>query len=197
MAIETINAELIFPRSKELDGDFLTDSAIIAARRCRSTKSYQELVEEVNKYSQKKKENFLNTIVHEEWALDILEMLYIQYDVTNIPIWLIIEFLRHRLIWRDFSMEQLSQRAIKSNQLTVDVPKEFRELVEYYLEATQKIIDKNPHIRPEDYRAVFPQGVEVSFVVAGNLRAFQHFFFMRNSLDNEGAGGAQPDRAGP
>lgn len=181
----------LFPRTIE-EGQYLEDLAIFAARRCRTTKNTEELWKEVDGYSSQKKRRFLDAVVYEEWALDVLEMLPIHYDVMNVPVWLIIELLRHRLIWRDFSMEQMSQRAIPANRLQVRVPEPFEDLVAGYLAEAVEIIKVNPDMLPEDFRAVFPQGVIVNLVIAGNIRAFQHYFFMRCSEEMGGAGGAHP-----
>lgn len=181
----------LFPRTLE-EGQYLEDLAIFAARRCRTTKTTEQLWEEVNAKTPGQKRQFLEAVVYQDWALDVLEMLPIHYDVMNVPVWLIIELLRHRLIWRDFSMEQMSQRAIPSNRLQVRVPEEFESMVQSYLAQAIEIIKAYPDIPAEDYRAVFPQGVLVNLVIAGNIRAFQHYFFMRCSEAIGGAGGAHP-----
>jgi len=187
----TITATLMFPHSLEA-GQRMEDIAIFAARRCRTIKTHDELWDEVNGYSLEKKAKYLNAVVHEDWALDVLEMLPIHFDIESAPVWLTVELLRHRLVWRDFSMEQMSQRAIKADRLQFTVPTPLEELTQKYILDIAKKIEEHPEMKPEDYRAAFPTGTNVNMVIAGNMRAFMHFFFMRSSTDVGGAGGAHP-----
>jgi len=188
---EQSQVHLLIPRTVE-DGRYAEDVAIFAARRCRTTKSYQELWEEVTSYDEEKKRQFLQQVVFTDWAGDVLEMISLVYDVENIPVWLVVELLRHRLIARDFSLEQLSQRAINPSRLKVSIPDiKLRALVDKYI-ADVSELGREEKIPPEYLREAFPQGVLVNFCIAGNLRAFHHFFFMRSSELYQGKGGAHP-----
>ncbi len=185
-----MKSTLLFPSSVE-EGSKLEDIAIFAARRCRTTKSHGELLEEVAGYSLERKGNFLKRVVNEDWALDILEFPILIYDLEDIPLWLIVEFLRHRYLARDFSFEQLSQRAIDSSRLRVDVPEPFTALVDKYVKEILEIA-KDESIPIEDIRATYPQGILVNLAISSNLRAFQHLFYMRCSPKLGGKGGAHP-----
>ena len=98
--------------------------------------------------------------------------------------------LRHRLVAREFSLEQLSQRAIAPFKLQVEAPTlELQELVDKFVQDAA-FIGERDHIPPEQLREVFPQGVLVNLVIAGNLRAMHHFWWMRSSPLYGGKGGA-------
>lgn len=182
---------LMLPKTV-VDGAYNEQVAIFAARRCRTTKSHYELLDEVFGYSSEKRQAFLRQVVVQDWAADVLEMLFLVYDVEEVPVWLVIELLRHRLVWREFSMEQLSQRAIDPMKLQVEAPtKELQELVDAYMQQVQDAL-RAGKVAPELLREVVPQGVLVNLCIGGNLRAFHHFFFMRSSPLFGGKGGAHP-----
>jgi thymidylate synthase ThyX len=185
-----MNSRLLFPDSDT--GKRLETITIFAARRCRTTKSHDELMAEVRDYDSIKRTKFINGVVHTEWAGDVLEMADLIYDLENIPVWLIIELLRHRLLSRDFSIEQLSQRAISPGKLEVDVPLSYRQITLDYIDTLLKQADVL-NTPPEELRKMFPQAVLVNLVVKANLRAWSHFFFMRCSKSMGGKGGAHPD----
>ena len=185
-----MKARLLSPMTRE-DGYYAESIAIFSARRCRTTKDYKLLWEEVDGYDNNKREQFLTNVIFQDWAADVLEMIHLVYDIEGIPVWLLIELLRHRLVAREFSIEQLSQRAINSERLEIDVPEELRSITENYLDQVNGI-SKALKLPPEILRAAYPQGVLVNLCIAGNLRAFQHFFFMRCSEALGGKGGAHP-----
>ena len=180
----------LFPRNLE-EGQYLEDVCNFAARRCRTTKDHDTLWKEVSAYSDEKRASFLNQVVHQDWALDVLEMTHLVLDWEGVPIWLIIELLRHRFIARDFSLEQLSQRAITASNMEILAPDWMQVHIHTYLEAIQA--DPEFYNTPiEDLRAGFFQGTLVNIVVAGNLRSWQHVFNMRASKALGGRGGAHP-----
>ena len=180
----------LFPRTLE-EGHYLEDVCNFAARRCRTIKSHDELWAEVTNWSPKKRSTFLNQVAHQDWALDVLEMTHLVLDWEGIPIWHIIELLRHRFIARDFSLEQLSQRAITASEMEILAPDWMQRHIQDYLVAIQA--DPEFHnTRPEDLRAGFFQGTLVNIVVAGNIRSWQHVFNMRASKDIGGRGAAHP-----
>ncbi len=182
----------LFPRTRE-GGRELEDLCVFAARRCRTVQGHDELWEEVHGMSLAKKENFLNKVVVQDWALDVLEMGHLVIDFEGIPIWLIIELLRHRHMMRDFSLEQLSQRAIQANRLQVQVPDEFVDIVTAYMYAiNERAEELGGNIKAEDIRACYPQGTLVNVVIGGNLNAWHHVFYMRSDADAGGKGGAHP-----
>lgn len=187
-----MKATLLFPDS-QATGSFLEDIAIFAARRCRTTKTYTQLWVEVNSSSLAKKSNFLRQVIHEDWAADVLEMIDLIYDLENIPMWLVLELLRHRHIAREFSLEQLSQRAIAASRLEVDEHPNtrLRDLEQAYLRTLLDIAAEEK-LTPESMRDFFPQNILVNFVIKGNLRAFHHFWWMRSSPLFQGKGGAHP-----
>ncbi len=187
----TLKVHRLFPRDRQ-EGSYLENVSTFAARRCRTTLSHEELWEEVVGYSDERRAEFLDKVVNQDWALDVLEFPHLIYDVEDVPIWLIIEFLRHRLVWRDFSMEQLSQRAIMSSRLRFECHPELHDLTDKYVRSLLEEISVG-RISPEEARKSFPQGVLVNFVLGANLRAFQHFFFMRCSPERGGKGGAHPE----
>ena len=186
-----MRATLLVPKD-EAQGEYLESVAILAARRCRTTKTLGELQDEVFDYTDEKRSTFLEQVVHQDWAADVLEMVHLVYDVEGIPVWMVVELLRHRLVAREFSLEQLSQRAIMSGRLEFDVPEGFLPLVQDYLQKVMELAKANK-LPPEEVRKMFPQSVLVNFVIGGNLRAFHHFFWMRSSPLMGGKGGAHKD----
>lgn len=188
-----MKSTLMFPRN-DTDGKYLEDVAIFMARRCRTVKSHDELWKEVVESSPTKKSNFLDKVVGEEWAIDIYEFAYLTYDMENIPYWLVMELLRHRLIAREFSLEMLSQRAISPLKLVINSNNKIDDLRELYKDYIEKVDDLiiNRGLKFEDIRDYIPQGVEVNLGISGNVRAFHHYFFMRNSPLLGGKGGAHP-----
>jgi len=180
----------LFPRTLE-EGSYLENIAVFAARRCRTQKSHEDLMSEVMGYSDKKKYSFVSNVVIQDWALDILEFPYLIYDWEDIPLWLVIELIRHRYIARDFSLEQLSQRAILGSKLKFDVDPSIVPLLEKYMQELASSPEYQA-LSPEAAREAVPQGVLVNLAVAGNLRAWQHVFYMRAPEEIGGKGGAHP-----
>ncbi len=180
----------LFPRTLE-EGAYLEDVAVFSARCCRTIKDYDELWEEVNGYSTEHKGTFLDRVVSQDWALDILEMTHLVHYWADIPVWLIIELLRHRHIARDFSLEQLSQRAISGLRLKVETSPALQSITDKYLDDLNAELAAE-RIKPEELRESLPQGVLVNLVIAGNLRSWQHLFYMRASTEIGGKGGAHP-----
>lgn len=186
-----MKATLLQPSSAN-EGHYAEQIAMVAARRCRSTKSLFDLRMEVQGYSEEKVKSFLKQVIFQDWAADVLEMVHLVYDVEGIPMWMVVELLRHRLLAREFSLEQLSQRAIESGKLEINVPEGFTPIVQNYLLQVMALA-KSKSLPPEELRKMYPQGVLVNFVIGGNLRAFHHFFFMRSSELYGGKGGAHKD----
>lgn len=188
-----MKATLLFPRNID-DGKYLEDICIFAARRCRTTRDHSILKEEIKGYSESKKKNFISKVVGEEWAIDILEFATLIYDLEEIPYWMVMELLRHRVIARDFSLEMMSQRAISPTRLAINKHNHNESLRKLYNDYmfNVDVIAHNENIKYEDLRDFIGQGVEVNFCIAGNVRAFHHFFWMRNSITSGGKGGAHP-----
>mgnify|MGYP001565316735 FL=1 len=189
-----MQARLMFPET-QYDGRALENIAIFAARRCRTTKSYVDLRQEVVDYSDERRNNFLTKVVNTDWALDLLEFCPLIYDLEGVPYWLVMELLRHRLIAREFSIEQLSQRAISPTRLEISLTPtapEIEDAARGYIEQLTNIISQN-RLSPEVLRGAYPQGVLVNLVIAANARAFHHFFYMRCSVVAGGKGGAHPE----
>ena len=185
-----MKVQLLQPRNLE-EGLYAEDVAIFAARRCRTTKTFEELQIEIVGYSSEKRRQFLSKVIYQDFAADVMEMVHLVYDWEGIPMWLLVELFRHRLIMREFSFEQLSQRAIDSGKLEVDVDEGLELTVaDYLVKLNQRA--KYLKLSPEQLRAAYPQGVLVNLVIGGNLRAFHHFFFMRSSPLYNGKGGAHP-----
>lgn len=180
----------LFPRTLE-EGQYLEDVCNFAARRCRTNKDHDTLWKEISSYSDEKRASFLNQVVHQDWALDVLEMTHLVLDWEGVPVWMVTELLRHRFIARDFSFEQLSQRAIQVTGMRVEAPEWMQKHITSYMDA----IKDDPEFHntpPEDIRGGYFQGVQVNLVVAGNLRSWQHLFHMRASKAVGGRGGAHP-----
>ena len=108
---------LLFPDSDT--GDRFSHLAHFAARRARSMKAGAELWEEVVGVTEERRRHFLRAILKEEWSLDVAEMSLFIFDIERVPSWLMTEFLRHRLIARDWSFEQRSKRAIYGERIPV------------------------------------------------------------------------------
>ena len=184
-----MKVQILHPKDREA-GEYAENIAIFAARRCRTTKSREDLWSEVTGYTDEKRRQFLQQVVFTDWAGDVLEMIHLAFDIEGVPVWLVVELLRHRLVAREFSLEQLSQRAINPGRLEVEVsnPK-LKAVIDRYIKFVNEVGEEEK-IPPEDLREAFPQGVLVNFVIAGNLRAFHHFWFMRSSQLYQGKGGA-------
>mgnify|MGYP005827537429 CR=1 FL=1 len=180
----------LFPRTLE-DGEYLENVCNFAARRCRTLKTHNQLWDEVIGWTPQKRSSFFGQVVHQDWALDVLELTHLVLDWEGVPLWLIIELLRHRFIARDFSLEQLSQRAITASEMQILAPDWMQPHIRNYLDAIQA----DPEFSdtpPEDLRAGFFQGTLVNLVVAGNVRSWQHVFNMRAPKIAGGRGGAHP-----
>ncbi len=80
-----MKSTLLFPSSIE-EGSKLEDIAIFAARRCRTTKTHQELWDEINSKDPSWKPKFLQKVVNEDWALDVLEFPILIYDLEDVPV---------------------------------------------------------------------------------------------------------------
>ena len=166
--------------------------AIYAARRTRTLKPSGQLLDELNKWSFERRANFIQKVVHEDWAVDIYEMIDLTWDWQSVPSWLLTEMMRHRQIWRDFSLEALSQRAVAGIRLPFDTGRPaLDEMAHQYMDALELEI-KADRLHPEDLREYIPQGVRVNCVIKANVRAWHHFFYMRCSEGSGGKGGAHP-----
>ncbi len=176
---ESIQVHRMFPIDPN-QGRYMESCAIFAAKRCRTRKNHADLWAEVVQMTDEKREQYLTKVVTQDWASDVLEIPYLIFDWEKVPVWLITELFRHRHIIRDWSPEQMSQRAIKI--VDVDCHESMKPALMKYLEALEAA-----DLKSEDYREALPQGALTNLVIAGNVRAFREFFLMRSS---EGHGGA-------
>lgn len=184
-----MRVHILHPRNTA-EGEYAESVAIFAARRCRTTKSYEDLWKEVDEYSSEKRRDFMDQVIFTDWAGDVLEQIHVAFDLEGLPMWLVVELFRHRLVMREFSPEQLSQRAINPMRLEMELSDQgLQKIAEEYVLTVAKYAEENK-IPPEELREAFPQGVLVNMVIAGNLRAFHHFFFMRSSQLYSGKGRA-------
>ena len=191
---------LLFPDSDT--GDRFSHLAHFAARRARSMKTGAELWEEVVGATEERRRRFLRAILKEEWSLDVAEMSLFIFDIERVPSWIMTEFLRHRLIARDWSFEQRSKRAIYGERIPVlnpfepdDAEGELAMQMDELIARSQELM-ADAHRRgvpPEKLRYACLEGAETSFVAAANARALHHLFTMRGSTDIGGDGKAAPE----
>ena len=191
---------LMYPY-RDAQGKDFQDISHFAARRARSMKGHDELWSEVVGASEEKQGKFINAILKEEWSLDVAEMNVLVYDVEGVPSWLMTEFLRHRLIARDWSFEQRSKRAMYGEFIPVINP--FDQDGEYNLwyafeelswQSQALMIEAHKQgVAAEKARYACLEGAETAFVVAGNVRALHHLFTLRGSKDIGGDGKAAPE----
>ncbi len=197
-----MNVTLIFPITSE-EGSYLEEVAHFAARRARTMKSHNELWAEVREKGAvvDQRARFLHYILKEEWSLDVAEMNIFLWDIEGVPSWLLIEFLRRRLIARDWSFEQRSKRAIHGERIPVINP--FDQHKEYGLwYQMNDLIARSQAIMAEAHSQRIPaqrlryaalEGSETSFVAGANARALHHLFTMRGSEQIGGNGTAAPE----
>lgn len=183
-----MQVHLLFPTSVA-EGRYLEQVAVFLARRTRTLKAHDDLWREVRGYSDERLTSFLERVVYNDYATDVLEFPFLIYDLEAVPYWLVMELLRHRFLAREFSIEQLSQRAISPFRLAVDVPQQCADSVSTYL---AKLAEVSTDLPPEEVRKALPQGVLVNLGIGGNARAFHHLFVMRCSKSMGGHGTAHP-----
>ncbi len=195
---------LMFPTQQllEINGwAGFEELAYFAARRARSMKTHNELWDEVAQADTAKTTRFLRAILHEEWSLDVADMNIFIYDLEGVPSWLMVEFLRHRLIARDWSFEQRSKRAIHGERIPVINPFD-RDTEAVWHHWMAALIDKSHRLMADAHAAGIPaeklryaclEGSETAFVAAANARALHHLFTMRGSTDIGGDGRAAPE----
>ena len=191
-------AKMLFPVTKE-DGEYFERMAYMASRRARTVKTHEALLDESLNATPERITHFLNAIVREEWSLDVAEMNVFIWDVWDVPSWLMIEFLRHRFIARDWSFEQRSKRAIQGHRIKVLNPFEpdtdFHDRYEALAEASNQLM-MDAHkagIPAEKMRYASLEGTETAFFVAGNARTLHHVFTLRGSEGIDGDGKAAPE----
>jgi len=109
---------LMMPRDRQ-DGERQERLCYFAARRARTLKTHAELWKETVEATPERISHFLHAILREEWSLDVAEMTLFVFDIEGVPSWMMTEFLRHRLIARDWSFEQRSKRAIHGNRIDI------------------------------------------------------------------------------
>ena len=191
---------LMFPRNAE-DGLYLEAICHFAARRARTLRRHDELIDEVSGAGIQGREHFLHHILQSEWSLDVAEMSLFVYDVEGVPSWLMTEFLRHRLIARDWSFEQRSKRAIGAHRIPVINPfdpnlepahyQQMEDLVAH--SHTAMSLWRADGVAPEKIRYGALEGSDTAFVVASNARALHHLFTLRGSKALGGNGTAAPE----
>lgn len=190
---------LMFPDTEI--GYYFEKLAHFAARRARTLKSHTELLAEIQEASDEKRQHFLHYILTEEWSLDVAEMNIFIYDIEGVPSWLMTEFLRHRLIARDWSFEQRSKRAIHSSRMAWVNPfdkdsepirhQQMQDLGRF----SQKLMDiwRAEGVPAEKLRYAALEATESSFVCASNARALHHLFTLRGSEAIGAEGKAAPE----
>ena len=194
-----MKATLMFPRTQE-EGLYLEKLAHFASRRARTVKDHNSLYQEVfDKATPEKRTSYLKAVVEEEWSLDVVEMNLFVYDIEQVPSWLMTEFLRHRLIARDWSFEQRSKRAIHGHRIGVlnpfedntDLWHQFDSLVTLSHGLIEQATEAGYPSELTRYAVL--EGSETSFVCASNARALHHLFTMRGSSDIGGDNKAAPE----
>ena len=193
-----MSAILLSPRNAE-EGEYLERLCFMGARRARTVKNHDDLLHESLNATDVRLSNFLKAIVREEWSLDVAEFATFVYDVEDVPSWLMVEFLRHRFIAREWSFEQRSKRAIQGHRIRAlnpfDADSEFYHRYEELAEASQKLM-QDAHkagITAEKMRYAALEGSETAFFVAGNARTLHHVFTLRGSSDMGANGTAAPE----
>ncbi len=196
----TPEVTLLFPRSSS-DGQFLEKLAHFAARGDRSIKPTAELWDEIEEAGFDKRKHFLDFVLREEWALDVAELNIFVWHINNIPSWLVTEWLRHRMVARDYSFEQLSKRAIHAYRMEVINPfdkeieqKEY-ELFQWAVESVTDVMRElqQEGVPAEKIRYLALEGTSTRLTVGANARALHHFFHQRGTEDIGGTGRAAPE----
>ena len=177
---------LMFPRDRA-DGEYLTRLDYFAARRARTLKNHEELWQEAfEDKNMGQITQFLDDVIGREWALDVLEMNIFMYDIEEVPSWLMVEFLRHRLVARDWSFEQRSKRAVQGARIPTINPfvgSDMEEQFEILVEHSRNLMETMHRLNypPERIRYAALEGSVTSFVCAANARALHHLFTLRGS----------------
>jgi thymidylate synthase ThyX len=183
-------------------GPFLEQLAMVAARGDRSLKPYDELWQEVEVAADVGKLGpFLERVVKTDWALDVAELNIFVWHIEGIPSFLVPEWLRHRLIARDWSFQQLSKRAIHADRIEFINPfSKETEATNYLIaevglasirETIKALHDKG--VSAERIRYLCPEGAKTRLTAGANARALHHFFTMRGSKDIGANGRAYPE----
>lgn len=192
-------AQLIYPIWPSQGREF-ERLAHFAARRARTMKTHDELWKEVNE-KESQRGAFLHAILQEEWSLDVAEMNFFAYDITEEPSWLMTEFLRHRLIAREWSFEQRSKRAIHGERIPVINPYDMHKDYEMWSSMNQ-LAKASQNLMERAHKKGYPsevtryaclEGAETCFVAGANARTLHHLFTLRGSKDIGGDGKAAPE----
>lgn len=191
---------LEYPRDRS-EGEFWDRFAMFAARGDRSVKSRDALWEEVNAASPYKVEQFVGNVMVQDWALDVGEMNIFLWHIEGVPSFLVKEWLRHRLIARDWSFQELSKRTIHAYRLEVINPFDkvvepfrwliFEDAVVGVQHAMKQLHDDG--VSAERLRYLALEGTKTRLTAGSNARALHHFFTMRGSVDIGANGRAYPE----
>ena len=194
---------LMFP-TKDFEpsvGERFEHMAMFAARRSRTLLEHDDLWAEVTGWSTEKQDNFLEQVIHQEWATNIAEFNLFMFDIEHVPSWLMIELARHRFLIRDWSFNQRSKRAVPGFRIPVLNPfdaagpeAELHADFEFLAETSRNLMEKanRLRVRPEKMRYASLEGSETAFVAAGNATALHHIFKLRG-----GARIGADDKAAP
>ena len=194
-----MQVHLLHPISRERGEEF-ERLVHFAARRARTMKTHDELMEEVDGASPEKRANFLRYVLEEEWSRDCAEFSFFMWDLEEIPTWLMIEFFRHRFVLRSWSPEQRSKRAIHGERIPVQNPFNrandpgFHDWFEDLAHDTQEFM-ASAHAQgypAEVTRYAALEGSETAVCLAVNARALYDVAKLRGSRDTVGDGKAHP-----
>lgn len=192
-----MRVELVHP--SPAIGETYEKIAYMAARRARTVKDHDALRREaLEEVTTERRRRFLRAVIQEEWSLDVAEMSLFVYDIEGVPSWLMTELLRHRLIAREWSLEQRSKRAIHGHRLPVVNPWEegtplhadMAALIRQSQELMARAAAEGHPAERIRYAAL--EGTETAFMAAGNARAMHHLFTLRGSPAIGGDGKAAP-----
>lgn len=148
--------------------------AYIAARRCASGKSYDELLREYDAAGKEKVEKLLRKVA-QSGHLSVLEHVMFTFHIDGVSRALSHQLVRHRLA----SYSQMSQRYVRAGECFI-IPEEFKgELLKEYEsavrqshEAYKKLIGLGA--KPEDARFILPNGAVTALVMTVNARELMH-----------------------
>jgi len=192
---DEIKTHLLTPRTRD-EGRYQEQMIAFSAKWTRNKRSYRVIMDQVLEMSDYDRAAYVNKVVQTDFAGDVLELGWASFAVENVPLWMMLEWARHRLVWRDFSLEQLSLRAVNGLDLENQSASHplIQQLTDKYLADLIETMHRHDIKLPnEELRKALTQGVLTHFVIGANLRTWMGFLKQRGSAENDGDGKATPE----
>ena len=164
-----------------------------AARRHRTFRDHEEVWEEVMITSPEKQKVFLETILRGEWSQDAARMEIFIYEIEAVPSWLMAEFLRHRMIAREWTFEQPGRENPAGGPTPVINP--FSQNDEYeiwhdmeaLIESSNNLAETARAAGQPDHKRRYARlaGSETTFIAAGSAQTIQDLIALRYNEEIE------------